>query len=436
MVLNITLICIAYQFLLASAGYLTPEQVHLSWTETPNEMRITWVTFFPISSYIYYRSILCTDNSTWTVADSSYQTFDAGNHFYRIEYIHTGVLHISKNCTYEYYVGSWLGYSAVYSFSGRTHGPADLESTSVLLVADWGGSSPGIFTKNLLLKEMTVGKFDAILHAGDIAYNLEYTEGMVGDEWMNMVQPIAANLAYMVIPGNHESDQNFTHYRNRFTMPVNDENEGSGFFYSFDLGMAHYVMFSTESFLNKHAVGEMNTTINWLRNDLKKANENRENIPWVILLTHHNLYCSIDWTRKNGEKHIDCAIRSIIYRDTLEDIIYGAGVDLFLQAHVHNYERNTPIYQNKTVASEFDSLHAHFNARAPVYITNGNAGNIRGHNDPISITQQVWSVYSNEEYGYARLVVHNATHLYYEQFGAASLKVIDYVWITKDRPRY
>lgn len=46
--------------------------------------------------------------------------------------------------------------------------------------------------------------YNAILHAGDIAYNLYSKDGAVGDEFMNRLQTVAGFVPYMVAPGNHE----------------------------------------------------------------------------------------------------------------------------------------------------------------------------------------------------------------------------------------
>ena len=418
------------------AGYITPEQVHLSWTENPGEVRVTWVTFFPILNSIYYRSILCENESNWEVSLGSSSQFSAGKYVYRYEYIHTGVIPVEKSCKYEYYVGSWYGWSDIYKFSGRTHDPKDLGPTNIVVVADWGGGSQGVFTKNLLDKELKFKNADVILHAGDIAYDMFDLEGMVGDYWVNMVQPIAANYAYMTLPGNHETDLNYTHYRNKFIMPWTSDNEGSGHFYSFDIGRSHYIMLNSEVLIEEEYANQILTEMNWLKRDLAEANANREIRPWIIMLTHRNMYCSFDWNHPNWAKSSDCMTTSIRLREILEDLIFENGVDLFLQAHVHNYERNTPIYKNLTVKSDYDDGHLHINPRAPVYITNGNAGNIEGHNDPPSSTPQDWSIISNEEYGYGRLIIHNTTHLYYEQYSADTLEITDYVWIIKDKPRY
>ena len=120
----------------------------------------------------------------------------------------------------------------------------------------------------------------------------------------------------------------------------------------------------------------------------------------------------------------------------LDDVFYQNGVDLYFQAHVHNYERDVAIYKNKTVPSEYDGPHLHIGAKAPIYITNGNAGNHEGHNDQTSPTPQDWAQYWSNDYGYGRLIVYNDTHLYYEQFSAEQVGEIDYVWVVKTQKRY
>lgn len=430
------LIWVALRVICSIAGYITPEQVHLSWTESPNEMRVTWVTFLPISNYIYYRSILCANSSSWKYIESSYKSFDTAEVFYRVQFIQTGVIPVENDCSYEYYVGSWLGWSKIYQFNGRTPNSGNYDSTNVVVLADWGGGPPGQYTKKLLQKHIKVNKIDNIIHSGDFAYDFQDLEGMVGDAWFNMIQPIAANVPYMSLPGNHELAYNCSHYKARFNMPVNEANQGTGYFYSYDLGRAHYILFFSDLYLKNDLVQEVLTQANWLRDDLEKANKNRENVPWIIMFTHRNLYCSVDWRHPYRDKNSDCGADSVTLRAILEDTIHEAGVDLFLQAHVHLYERFGPIYNNETALSEYDDDHVHINPTATVYITNGNAGNIEGHNDPMSTTPHPSSLYYTQSYGYGRLVVHNKTHLYYEQYSSANLTTIDYVWIIKDKLRY
>lgn len=49
-----------------------------------------------------------------------------------------------------------------------------------------------------------VGLYDAIIHVGDFAYDMNSDNARVGDEFMNQIQSIAAYVPYQVCPGNHE----------------------------------------------------------------------------------------------------------------------------------------------------------------------------------------------------------------------------------------
>lgn len=46
-----------------------------------------------------------------------------------------------------------------------------------------------------------------ILHVGDFAYDMHERDGKQGDDFMNLVEPIAANVPYMTCQGNHEAYQ-------------------------------------------------------------------------------------------------------------------------------------------------------------------------------------------------------------------------------------
>ncbi len=47
-----------------------------------------------------------------------------------------------------------------------------------------------------LLNDTAAGRFDMVIHVGDIAYNLQDDNGRVGDGFLNMVQPISAAIPY------------------------------------------------------------------------------------------------------------------------------------------------------------------------------------------------------------------------------------------------
>jgi hypothetical protein len=76
-------------------------------------------------------------------------------------------------------------------------------------------------TRNLIKKEADLGSFDAIVHLGDIGYDLDGKGGSVGNKYGRLIQEFAAIKPYMTLPGNHEKASNFTHYTNRYIMPEN-----------------------------------------------------------------------------------------------------------------------------------------------------------------------------------------------------------------------
>jgi hypothetical protein len=426
------------------AGLVYPEQIKLAWTENEHEMRVSWVTYWATASLIKYRPILCEAESSFVTVEGTSSKFNEGNSTVaRYQWIHTGVMtNLTADCFYEYSVGNGLFTSKLLTFSGRTPDyqlPYDLDPASILLFGDLGTGEIAQATKQLLYEEANLGTYDAIVHIGDFAYNLHSDSGEVGDTYLRMVEPVVSRTAYMTIPGNHEDHDNATHYKTRFQMPNNGDNEGTGYFYSFNLGPAHIVLFNTETVLDSKQANETLTQMNWLKEDLAQANKERDIRPWVILGSHHPLYCSVDWLSTSGgnlKSNSDCGVDTLKLQAVFEDLFYENAVDLYFQAHVHNYERDAAIYKNLTVASDYDSENLMINPKAPIYITSGNAGNYEGHNDPASPTPQYWARFLSNDYGYGRIVVHNSTHLYWEQISSPDRRVIDHLWVVKDKPRY
>lgn len=55
-----------------------------------------------------------------------------------------------------------------------------------------------------LQQETQNNMYDAILHVGDFAYDMDSEDAAVGDQFMRQIEPIAAYVPYMVCAGNHE----------------------------------------------------------------------------------------------------------------------------------------------------------------------------------------------------------------------------------------
>ena len=52
-----------------------------------------------------------------------------------------------------------------------------------------------------LQKGSVNGMFDAILHVGDMAYDMAEDNGRRGDLFMEQIEPIASTVPYMTCPG-------------------------------------------------------------------------------------------------------------------------------------------------------------------------------------------------------------------------------------------
>lgn len=156
-------------------------------------------------------------------------------------------------------------------------------------------------------------------------------------------------------------------------MPSDLSGGEGNFWYSFDYGFVHYVIFDTETDLGTGRVGAeepggssgahdgpfgatMNSQLDFLEKDL--ASVDRFLTPWVIALGHRPWYV-------NGGACIQC-------QQAFEPIFNKHNVDVVFSGHVHNYQRQTPIKNN---VSDPNGLN---NPSSPLYILNGAAGHYDG----------------------------------------------------------
>lgn len=109
-----------------------------------------------------------------------------------------------------YHCGSNLGWSAVFYF--KTAPENDEEwSPHVVIFGDMGNENAQSLSR--LQQETQRGLYDAAIHVGDFAYDMNTHDARVGDEFMKQIQEVAAYLPYMTVPGNHEEKYNFSNYR-------------------------------------------------------------------------------------------------------------------------------------------------------------------------------------------------------------------------------
>ena len=113
----------------------------------------------------------------------------------------------------------------------------------------------------------------------------------------------------------------------------------------------------------------------------------------------------------------------------LEDLFHEYGVDIEIWAHEHLYERMYPLYDyvvyNGSTAAPYTE------PTAPIHIITGSAGCPEGL-DPFVDDPAYWSAKRISDYGYTKMIVHNATHLSMEQISAVQEgKVVDQFTIKK-----
>ena len=129
---------------------------------------------------------------------------------------------------------------------------------------------------------------------------------------------------------NHEdSPASLAHFTERFNnMPSNtgtvvslNGESPNNWYYSWDAGLVHYIALSTEAWFNPLQMGRLAAQHKWLMEDLAKANQNRDKVPWIIAHGHRSVYCSCD-------KDCDGAAKTIREgKYGLEEVFMKYGVD-------------------------------------------------------------------------------------------------------------
>jgi len=364
------------------------------------------------------------------IATGTVRQFVDGGWERREQFIHrvkvTGLVPGQK---YQYTCGSSEGWSAAFFFTAMKSGSN--WSPRFALYGDLGNVNAQSLPRLQLETEKDM--YDAVLHVGDFAYDMNVNNSRVGDAFLRQIEPIAANIPYMTCPGNHEIKYNFSNYRHRFVMPGDEL--GDRMFYSFNMGPAHIISFSSEYyFAIYYGIAQPIEQFRWLQKDLEEANkpENRAERPWIITMAHRPMYCS------NSDKD-DCTRKESIIRTGvpflhslgLEKLFYDNGVDLQLWAHEHSYERLWPVYDRKVYNGSVSEPYT--NPGAPVHIITGSAGCQEKHDAFINNTAP-WSAFRSDDYGYTRMTIQNKTHLYMEQVSDDKKgKIIDSFWIKRDK---
>jgi predicted phosphodiesterase len=328
--------CIAYiAALCASVASASVEQIHLSFTENSTAFAIEFVSTSETCEVEYYD---VSNSGATSTATTQTEFVDS------IGYLHRGVLtSLNPASHYQYRVNEGTGNSTAWT-NFKTM-PFSKSGGRAAVFADFGLRND--VSMGHLIQDFQEGNVDYFVHAGDIAYNLMDNNSEVGNIFLRTVSDgFAKSAPYMVAPGNHESHDNFTQYNQRFRALADsfasNGRPGGNFFYSYTVGLIHYVVIDTELFKfpnqtkNSKYPFTAQQQLDWLEQDLAAANLLRDTVPWVVMLGHKGWYMDNFGT----ESEPDTLNTNFTGFD---DLACRYGVDLYLTGHVHIYQRFLPL---------------------------------------------------------------------------------------------
>lgn len=429
--LALALLALALALPVTHAAASKPGQVHLGLGSTASERTVSFVTLQHIerSAVRFYPA---SSPTSVTVTNCTQRDFHDGGATKRRIVLHECVMAPLRDATvYMYQVGDALGggasegWSQLFNFTTWHEPHPDL---TLAVYGDMGVKNAR--TLPWLRRDLERSGFDAVLHVGDFAYNLDSEEGALGDRFMEAIEPLAAHVPYIVCLGNHESAYNFSHYTERFAAYAQQGNSGNNWWYSFDLSYVHFVALSSELYYNADIYDEIQKQNQWLERDL--AAVDRAKTPFVVVFLHRPLYCS------NTDDLPDCTTDAQRLRDgfTAPDGTFYSGlektflkysVNLVMAAHEHSYERTWPV-RNSTAVTEHQEPNRYENAQAPTYIVTGAAGCPEDLDYYDELHHGPWSLVRSASYGYAHFRIVNSTHLHFEQFISDGLNGTDAFW--------
>ncbi|ETP06984.1 hypothetical protein F441_16682 [Phytophthora nicotianae CJ01A1] len=342
-----------------------------------------------------------------TIETKSYYKDD----HYELYSYHAVVGGLKPNKEYFYKVGSGSEtkfQSAVSSFTtARKSG--DKSPFTIVVYGDMGADDNAVETNKYV--NTLVGKIDFVYHLGDVSYADDaflsaktafgfFYEQMY-NKFMNSMTNIMRRMAYMVLVGNHEAEchspacllsneklnqlGNYSAFNARFRMPSPESGGVQNMWYSYEYASVHFTTVSSETdypnapsnaYHTHRVYGRFGDQLTWLEADLKAADANRDQVPWIVVGMHRPMYtirsCDVDDKPNND-------FEAMNVQKAFEELFIKYKVDLVLQGHVHAYERQYPTAKGSAVmdgVSKDDATYT--NPKAPVYMVSGSAGGPEG----------------------------------------------------------
>jgi len=406
-----------------------PGQVHLSYyNETVRS--VSWVTFENVTQYLYVKDAAL---GPYYVGDEIYPALteywtepqNKSDH----RFTHHAVFQVESGKTYDYFVGSATASTDRFTFSTRPS--TDSDNVELLIYGDMGLENAQ--THQIASKMIKYLDIDMIMHIGDLCYNLYEDNGTKTDTWMEFIEPIATQVPYQTIPGNHEAFFNFTHYESRYKWV---SEQGNPHYYSYDIGPVHVLAYSTEYYYfdedKSWGKQRLLDQLSFVKKDLARAAANRDNVPWIVTIGHRPMYCS------NGNHGGACLTQDTPHRNGsmdgipigLEDTFHEYGVDVCFSGHEHSYERTLPLYQYKEGNGNNTDNELFTNPAYPIHVVTGAAGNREGY-ATFADPKPDWSVMRQDDYSVSLVRAHRHEFSFYQVDKDA--KMIDTFKIVKTK---
>ena len=223
---------------------------------------------------------------------------------------------------------------------------------------------------------------DARIVAGDIAYAgldikvplLNITNGdeeeSIWDLYGMQQSALGSRRPLMFTFGNHDNFYDALAFQNRFASPSNAHatNGSSPYWYSFEVGNAHFLSLSSE-----HDYSKTSPQYAFASADLAAAAANKANVPWLVVNFHRPMYSS--YASEYPAHHAG----GLLQLD-LEALLVKHGVSLVISGHIHSRERIHPVINGTVtdfpinITTPEGPSQAYRNPRAPAHMCTAMGG--------------------------------------------------------------
>lgn len=200
---------------------------------------------------------------------------------------------------------------------------------------------------------------DFFINMGDLVDNGE--DHTQWEAWFDAVQELSERVPLAPLMGNHETydlkwqvrlPEAYLHY---FDVPANGSAQFEKYYYSFDYGLAHFMVINTQwDETEEFQPGLLDEQLEWLRRDAAASQK-----PWKIALLHKDV---LQYRIKNRPERQE-GISDV--GEAFMPLFDELGIDAVFTAHLHTYRDRGRLYHMRPAD------------KGPLYILTGVAGNVR-----------------------------------------------------------